>query len=73
MIIVSPIRESGTTFSDGREIRRRCGFTRPPAVQSSGSILWIRFLSDTNKETEKGFAIKALPVNGKSLLLLLHC
>ena len=51
-------------FREAKEIRKRCGKSKPPTVSSSNAVLWIRFLADKEVE-EKGFSIKVLPFRGK--------
>lgn len=57
-------REGGLEFREAKEIRKRCGKSKPPTVSSSNAVLWMRFLTDEEVE-KKGFSIKVLPVSGK--------
>ena len=51
-------------FREAKEIRKRCGKSKPPTVSSSNAVMWIRFIAD-NKVEKRGFSIKVLPVRGK--------
>ncbi|PFX31349.1 uncharacterized protein LOC111322347 [Stylophora pistillata] len=59
------VRDGGLEFIDGKMIRRRCGSTKPPMVISSGTVLWLRFLTDKEVE-DTGFVIKVLPVSAST-------
>ena len=57
-------RDGGLVFREAKEIRKRCGKSKPPTVSSSNAVMWIRFIAD-NKVEKRGFSIKVLPVRGK--------
>lgn len=63
-LLFSFYRDGGLVFREAKEIRKRCGKTKPPTVSSSNAVMWIRFIAD-DKVEKRGFSIKVLPVRGK--------
>lgn len=59
------VSDGGLEFRDSKVVKRRCGSTKPSMVISSGTVLWLRFLTD--KEVEQtGFVVKVLPVSAST-------